>query len=509
MKMPTKGELLRLQEMYHTDKRVAEALGGNVTEHLVQYWRRKKGIPRRKFPKYSEAQIKELWERYGDDFRCGRELELSKAGFYSWRRRYNIMDKPHALRLEQLELRFGAEPKLGRDGVYVEYYRTVAEKIMANCSDSDIVERKQTVELTPDLILLDRLSGEDRRKLRISKSVANRVWLATVDRGILSNSQLDTGRVLNNVFSLLHREALSPNMLVVRNSCSSAGYSAFSTLSIELRQDQLNKLLKRGKFEYTVPPVLRITLQGRLQRGVTAFDVFCYAISNVSQNVFDGRIVEYAGNVTEKLNMFERFSLCHLTPASGAACGYTLFDETTRKYLARRGRSDHKALFSDSKAFYDRDYVLMVSGLAPQIMKSDELRSGQLVKDAENIGAIDTVFVGGPCGGGIEAMKQLADLLKERRVHSSVRMYISPLTQEIYIEAIKKRYLAPIAEAGATILPPASSLEDIPGYTPGSGAGVLATPYRYDDSHSQDCWYVSHFTAAESAVQGKLSCVGR
>ncbi len=509
MKMPTKAELLRLQELYHTDKRIAEALGGNVTEHLVQYWRRKKGIERRKFPKYSEAQIRELWERYGDDFRCGRELDLSKAGFYSWRRRYNIMDKPHALRLEQLELRFGAEPKLGRDGVYVEYYRTVAEKIIARCSESEIVERKQTVELTPDLILLTGANGKDKRKIRISKSIADRVWFVSTNRSVTSDSPIASDRMLDNTFSLLHSEELSPNTLIVRDNCTSAAYSAFSSLSIQLRKDQLNKLLKTGKFEYTVPPVLKLTLQGRLQRGVTAFDIFCYAVSNVPQNVFDGRIVEYSGNVAEKLNMFERFSLCHLTPFSGAACGYTLFDETTRKYLFKRGKSDHKALFSDSKAYYDRDYVLMVSGLTPQIVKSNDLRSGQNVGDTEDIGSIDTVFVGGPCGGGIEAIKQLADLFKERKVNPSVRMYVSPLTQEIYVEAIKKRYLAPIAEAGVTILPPASSLEDIPQYVPDSAAIILATPFRCDGSPPPNCWYVSHFTAAESAVQGKLSRVER
>lgn len=56
MKMPTKAELLKLQQRYRTDKRIADALGGNVTEHLLQYWRRKKGIPRTSLPKFSEAQ---------------------------------------------------------------------------------------------------------------------------------------------------------------------------------------------------------------------------------------------------------------------------------------------------------------------------------------------------------------------------------------------------------------------------------------------------------------------
>jgi len=168
MKMPTKAELLRLQKQYHTDKRIAEAFGGNVTEHLVQYWRRKKGIPRRSFPKYSEAMIRELWERFGDDFRCGRELGLSKAGFYSWRRRYGIKEKPRTLKLEQLEFRFGSEPKMGRNGVFIEYYRTAAEKILAKCSEIEMVESDKAIEVTPDLILIDVSNRKQSESLRVS-----------------------------------------------------------------------------------------------------------------------------------------------------------------------------------------------------------------------------------------------------------------------------------------------------------------------------------------------------
>ncbi|MGB5137132.1 MAG: hypothetical protein WBP29_01220, partial [Candidatus Zixiibacteriota bacterium] len=65
-RIPTKQELLQLQKLYRTDKKIAQALGG-VTEQLIAYWRRKKGIGKSVFPKYSYPEIKELWERYGDD----------------------------------------------------------------------------------------------------------------------------------------------------------------------------------------------------------------------------------------------------------------------------------------------------------------------------------------------------------------------------------------------------------------------------------------------------------
>ncbi len=109
-KIPTKAELIQLQKLYKTDDKIAERLG-NVTPQLVAYWRRKKNIPKHSFPKFAESEIRDLWEQYGDDYRCGLELGISKAAFYNWRRRYGIKEKPSFLKLEQLELDLGGQHK--------------------------------------------------------------------------------------------------------------------------------------------------------------------------------------------------------------------------------------------------------------------------------------------------------------------------------------------------------------------------------------------------------------
>ena len=102
MRIPKKEELVKLQAQYKTDKKIGEVLG--VPAFLVAYWRRKKKILKYALPKYSFERIKELWEIHGDDLKAGRELSISKAAFYKWRRKYNLLEKPRILKLAQLEL---------------------------------------------------------------------------------------------------------------------------------------------------------------------------------------------------------------------------------------------------------------------------------------------------------------------------------------------------------------------------------------------------------------------
>ncbi len=506
MKMPTKAELLRLQKRYHTDKRIAEALGGNVTEHLVQYWRRKKGIPRKSFPKYSEADIRELWERFGDDFRCGRELGLSKAGFYSWRRRYGIKEKPRTLKLEQLELRFGSEPKMGRNGVFIEYYRTAAEKILARCAGLKVAQCGDTVSISPDLIILSAADPRQLDSLRISSKVADRIRLVTGLRASASIGKARGLKTIGSIFSLLQSSDIVPSIAVVHNDCLAGGLSAVSVLSLNTDHSQTVQVLRTGKLSLRVPAVVRITLQERLQRGVTAFDIYSYAVSNLPKSVFQNHIIEYAGDVVEKLDIYERICLCHLTQAAGAICGYTAFDETTRRFLARRGHGDFKAWFSDSKAYYHQDYALTVSGLEPQVVPAGDPISSSRVKDAPEIEPVDVVFMGGPCAGGIEAIKQVSELLRGRAISESTRLFVSPLTEYVYLEAMKRRFLIPIVEAGGTILPAGCCLEDIPGFDAATEANILATPCGCHHDYPPNCWFVNHLTATASAIKGGLVC---
>ena len=150
-KIPTKSELIQLQRLYKTDEKIGERLGG-VPAYLVAYWRRKKNVAKHSQPKFSEKEILNLWERYGDDDKCGLELGISKAAFYNWRRKYNIKEKPAFLKLEQLELNFpGLKPNSGAISLYNK--QTIVQKIIATQIDEESVEIGQSYEIEPDMVL--------------------------------------------------------------------------------------------------------------------------------------------------------------------------------------------------------------------------------------------------------------------------------------------------------------------------------------------------------------------
>jgi len=502
MKMPTKAELLRLQEQYHTDKRIAEALGGNVTEHLVQYWRRKKGIPHKTFPKYSEKQIRELWERFGDDFRCGREIGLSKAGFYSWRRKYGIKEKPRALKLEQLEFMFGSESKMSRNGVVIEYYKTASEKILANSAGLDRVEFGQELTVRPDLILISRAELEESG-LKIAKNLREKVRV--VDSGFTGSEGSSDSRLLDCAYSALHDAAATPGSLVVSCGIAAGGLAALSSLVYNAEMKQLKKLLTEGTFQTTVPHVIRITLQGRLQRAVSAFDIFFYAFSELPEGTLDGCVIEYTGNVVEKLSLFERVSLCDLTQTMGALCAYTVFDEQTRRFLARRSSDEYTVWFSDHKAYYFRDYVLIISGLEPQIVPADNPRLSTNVNASDLERRVGTVSIGGTCGGSIDAIKEVSDILKKSSDGLRVRLFVSPLDREAAIASVRKKLQIPILAAGGVILPPGMTPFGLGTFESGDDSILISTPMGKLESGGAGHYFVNHQTAAATAVAGQLS----
>ncbi|HPC11966.1 MAG TPA: hypothetical protein PK112_07700, partial [candidate division Zixibacteria bacterium] len=150
-KIPTKGELLQLQKLYKTDEKIGERLGG-VPAYLVAYWRRKKNVAKHSVPKFSEAEVRNLWERFGDDDRCGLELGISKAAFYNWRRRYGIREKPPFLKLEQLELNL---PGLKQRGHAVSLLgkQSAAQKIIAMAAEREKVEVGELVVVQPDVTI--------------------------------------------------------------------------------------------------------------------------------------------------------------------------------------------------------------------------------------------------------------------------------------------------------------------------------------------------------------------
>jgi Aconitase family (aconitate hydratase) len=490
MKMPTKQELIRLQRIYRSDKKIAEALGG-IPEYLVAYWRRKKGISKPSFAKYSEAQIHELWERFGDDFHCGRELGVSKAAFYSWRRRYNIKEKPQALKLEQLELRFGMETKMGRNGLYVEYYQTAYQKILAKASGQLTIKTNDIIRATPDLMILPDSHALDE----IDPKIGIRCWWVKPLSFISSASHAgNSSHVLDRCFEIFWRGQVKPNHFIVTTYPELHMLGAYSVVVLVLDEEHIAATLD-GSVEMHVAPVIKVIISGRIPKSLSIVDLLGFFITKLTSESFIGKIIEFSGGGSEKLSGDDKMALCFLASLAGAEAGFCLFDESARKSLAQKTKVHDKILFSDRTAHYEAEYLLNTVGLSNYVFKDGDLSAPILVKDIDHIKP-NNILIAGPCGGTYGALKSIADLAKNRSISKDTACYISPLTQNDLTEALKKKAISALVDFGCQILPVGMSLSDF--LNMGKINGILLTvPDRFD-SEKNDCEII--FSSAETAI---------
>ena len=498
MKMPTKDELIRLQEIYRSDKKIGEALGG-IPEYLVAYWRRKKGIPKPTFAKYTETQIRELWERYGDDFHCGRELGISKAAFYSWRRRYNMKEKPQALKLEQLELRFGWETKLGSNGVYLEFYQTACQKILSASSNKQTVQPGDAIRVVPDLLILPAAGhiSVDNPKF------ARRVWWVEYPNSLTNSINTnETEHLLSSLADLYHQGLIMPNQLVATSIPELTAMGAYSVAVVQIPEEYIGAALE-GAVEIVVPQIIKVTISGKMTRELSVVDLLGFYIQQLTGETFRDKMIEFTGLGMEKLSGADKMALCAMMRMAGAESAFCLFDESTRRSLAHFIKVKDKILYSDKTAHYESEYLLNTVGLANYIFRNGDLHVPTEVSEAGTIKP-DVVFIGGMCGGTESTLKILADLVRGQKINKSCSCYISPLSQLDFVTALKKKSILTLADFGCQILPPGMNLENF--LQNGSVTGtVLSVPdFCSNDLYEGEIIFASAQTAIRSAEAGKI-----
>ncbi len=530
-KIPTKAELEQLQKLYKTDEKIGERLGG-IPTYLIAYWRRKKNIPKYSMPKFSEKEILTLWERYGDDDKCGLELGISKAAFYNWRRRYNIREKPAFLKLEQLELNFpGLKTQSGKPSLYGE--RSISQKIIAQKANTEKVAVGETVEIEPDLTVNQFYLGEIIEEF--SKSSYDYIWNS--NKIVLSlQAGIDRTKRLNPNINKMAREfvrrhninffydinkgnshqivlekgLLLPGQLGIGCDPNVVSYGSLSAYTAVISPKEMVELWGTGKVKLTVPPTLRIDINGRRLRSISSRDIALSIMKQLAVDDIEGKVFEYYGSVVSRMTVGERFTLTNQATAMGAKGAICHFDSITRRFLNGRTQENYNPIIADKDAIYQGMYQINIDQLLPQIAGPNGNKSVKAVAEMEGL-PINMIILGSCSSGRFEDLRIGADILKGKKVHSDCRLLIVPGSQTVYLEALKKGLIRVFIETGAMVMNPG-----LPMRTPNlhqmmaNGENCLATingKYieEIEEDSDKSVYICSPATAAASALQGVIT----
>ena len=124
-----------------------------------------------------------------------------------------------------------------------------------------------------------------------------------------------------------------PGMTIVCGDSHTSTHGAFGTIAFGIGTSEVEMVLATQCILQPKPKKMRITVNGKLHKGVTSKDIIMYIISQISTGGATGYFVEYAGSVISDLSMEGRMTICNMSIEMGARGGLIAPDETTFKYL--------------------------------------------------------------------------------------------------------------------------------------------------------------------------------
>ena len=134
-------------------------------------------------------------------------------------------------------------------------------------------------------------------------------------------------------------------------------YIAFGIGTSEVEMVLATQCLMQSK-----PKLMRINVEGKLNKGVVSKDIILHIISRISASGATGYAVEYAGSAIRNLSMEARMTICNMSIEMGARCGMIAPDETTFEYIkgrefAQRSRMDQSGVgkLCDADAKFDME----------------------------------------------------------------------------------------------------------------------------------------------------------
>lgn len=288
-----------------------------------------------------------------------------------------------------------------------------------------------------------------------------------------------------------------PGMTIVCGDSHTSTHGAMGAVAFGIGTSEVEMVLASQCILQQKPKTMRISVNGKLGKGVTAKDVALYLMSMLSTSGATGYFVEYAGDVVRDMSMEGRLTLCNLSIEMGARGGMVAPDDTTFAYIkgrehAPKGDDWDKAvaywrtLRSGDDAVFDRELAFDAADIEPRVTYGTNPGMGMGISEripttdtvapearasfekslaymglepgASLLGhKVDYVFLGACTNGRIEDFRAFASLVKGRKKASGITAWLVPgswlVDRQIREEGIDKV----LEEAGFEIRQPGCS----------------------------------------------------
>ena len=289
-----------------------------------------------------------------------------------------------------------------------------------------------------------------------------------------------------------------PGMTIVCGDSHTSTHGAFGCVAFGIGTSEVEQVLASQTILQHKPKTMRITVNGTLGKGIVSKDIILYIISRLTASGATGHFVEYAGSTIRSLSMEARMTICNMSIEMGARGGMIAPDETTYEYIKGRKFAPHgkdwdeavkfwRALPSDEDAKFDKEYTFDAADIEPMVTYGTNPGMGVKVsekipeeKDFKTQGEknhfkkaleymglkpgltmeglpVEYVFMGSCTNSRIEDFRAIAQVIKGKKKHPNVHVFVIPGSKQVEIQAKKEGLDKIFKDAGYELREPGCS----------------------------------------------------
>jgi 3-isopropylmalate/(R)-2-methylmalate dehydratase large subunit len=198
-------------------------------------------------------------------------------------------------------------------------------------------------------------------------------------------------------------------------------------------------------------PTVLYEIEGQLPPGVFGKDVFLALAGTHGEHT--NRNVEFGGPGVLSLSLDDRATIATMFAEVSAEFAIFPFDGVTELHLRAAGvdESSYVPVTADPDAAYADVRKIRLDETVPMVALPEFVPHNTVPASSLDDCTVNQCFIGSCANGKLSDLAGAAEILKGRRVAPNVRLIVTPASQRVYLEAVRRGYVEILLEAGAVV----------------------------------------------------------
>lgn len=271
-------------------------------------------------------------------------------------------------------------------------------------------------------------------------------------------------------------EIVKPGEIVIGGGTHGSIFGAKGALGINVSIPELARVLESGRYSVIVPETVSVNVTGELKEGVSIMDAALDFL--LKESSMKGKVIEF---LAPSLDEHQKSILCSMACMTGAYSAVVVDQETSNAI------------------------ILDLSEVKPMVMLPCATRAEQgLAKIAERSEVegieLQAGQIGGYTGGAIMDLRNVARLIKGKKLAHGFRLSICPATSSDYLKALEEGIITELIDYNAQIQAPGDRSVVVQGAGAMGHQEKLITTGFYTFTGAMGCDDVEIYTASVESV---------